>query len=378
MNKDTPILRFGNTFQMGIPTGISIKEVYSNVIPLPFSTDRITDIKEWLKGRLVLSHRRDILKQLEFIGLVKIDDIISVTNCISLNDTFWVKPVDSKLTWNRVSPYRNPLNSAIADYAIGSGRSFNGKKISSSPDFSTGGSFPKCWKRVNGVIYLYKTGSSGFSNTGMEPYSEIYAVKLMEKLGITHVNYELVKYKGRLATRCPCMCNESVGLYQVGDLTIIREGYEDLVRQGFVSAEYLSELLLVDFLSLNTDRHLGNIGVLVDNDSQVLQGGSPIYDNNLSFVPYFVPDTTKKLSQSLEEYIIGVDSDGNTLRASDGSTFEDIFRLSLKLGGGNIVSKVRKLKGFRFNIGMPRDRVANAVLERQLLIAKRILNSYKR
>ena len=136
--------------------------------------------------------------------------------------------------------------------------------------------------------------------------------------------------------------------------------------------------LQVDTSLNDPTRHLGNIGVLVDNDSQVLQGGSPIYDDNLSFVPYFVPDTTKKLSQSLEEYIIGVDSDGNTLRASDGSTFEDIFRLSLKLGGGNIVSKVRKLKGFRFNIGMPRDRVANAVLERQLLIANRILNSYKR
>ena len=378
MNKDVPILRFGSTTQKGISTGIVIKEVYSNTIPLIFSMGRIIDINEWLKGRLVLSHRRDILKQLEFIGIVKIFDIISITNCISLNDTYWVKQVGSKINWDRVSPYRNPLNSAIADYAIGSGRSFNGKKISSSPDFSTGGSFPKCWKRVNGVIYLYKTGSSGFSNSGMEPYSEIYASKLMEKLDIPHITYELVNYKNRLATRCPCMCSEKIGLYQVGDLTVIREGYEDLVKQGFVSPEYLSEMLLVDYLSLNTDRHLGNIGILVDNDSQVLLKGSPIYDNNMSFVPYFVPDNSKKLSQSLEEYIIGADSNGDILRASDGSTFEDIFRLSLKLGGNKIVSKVKNLRGFRFKTSMPRDRVANAVLDRQLTIANKILNSYKR
>ena len=46
----------------------------------------------------------------------------------------------------------------------------------SSPEFTTNGMLPKCWRRMENKIYLYKGATSGAANTGMEPYSELYSL----------------------------------------------------------------------------------------------------------------------------------------------------------------------------------------------------------
>ena len=57
----------------------------------------------------------------------------------------------------------------------------------------------KCWRRVNGKIILYKSGTEGFANSGNEPYCEYYAYQVAETMGIDAVQYGLSKWKGRLA-----------------------------------------------------------------------------------------------------------------------------------------------------------------------------------
>lgn len=57
--------------------------------------------------------------------------------------------------------------------------------------------------------------------------------------------------------------------------------YEKL---GYINK--LSDMLVVDALILNTDRHLGNFGFLIDNDTGIIIGTAPLYDHNLQFLPY--------------------------------------------------------------------------------------------
>ena len=45
----------------------------------------------------------------------------------------------------------------------------------SSPELTTNGMLAKCWRRIDGKIYLYKAETNGFANSGLEPYSEYYA-----------------------------------------------------------------------------------------------------------------------------------------------------------------------------------------------------------
>ncbi len=66
--------------------------------------------------------------------------------------------------------------------------------IKSSPELTTNGMLPKCWRRESGVIRLYKGGTAGAANAGYEPYSEFYAAQIAEVLHINAIPYGLSKF----------------------------------------------------------------------------------------------------------------------------------------------------------------------------------------
>ncbi len=63
----------------------------------------------------------------------------------------------------------------------------------SSPELTTNGMLAKCWRRIDGKIYLYKAGTSGCANLGKEPYSEYYASQIAKTMGINQFSYNLKK-----------------------------------------------------------------------------------------------------------------------------------------------------------------------------------------
>ncbi len=212
--------------------------------------------------------------ELSGISDIDIGDFIEETNCISLKDTYWVKRYNSTKTWKSVSPYENPFNEVISDYSfLGL---VTGSKITGSPDFSTDGRFPKCWKRNVNDIYLYKAGTTGpgLGSRGNEPYSEVYACKIAEKLGIDAVKYTTDFYKGRLVSKCKCVTNEKIGLILYRDLHYMEEcNFSKLLQNAdSASKEQIRDMLLLDYVTCNVDRHYGNIGVFIENDTNIILG----------------------------------------------------------------------------------------------------------
>lgn len=298
MNKDIQVLEFSITSIVEI-NSISVVSVFNkNLIPLPLR--RSSSLSDWLRNRLILTHRSNVNKLFSSLGIVSLQDKILCTHCISLLDTYWVRGNDERINWSSVSPYCNSFNELVARYAINSSNVF-GKNIGHSPDFSTGGSFPKCWRRVNGSIYLYKGGSTGASNSGNEPYSEVLASSLAEYLMFNSIHYELCSYKGVIASRCLNMCSEKIGLYTVEEIFPEVNSYIELFRllSNKNDIMLLLQILLLDYLTLNVDRHLSNISFFVNNDTQELGDISLIYDNNLSLLPYYI----EQLDGSILSYI---------------------------------------------------------------------------
>ena len=81
-------------------------------------------------------------------------------------------------TLEKVNLYDNRFSQVLSAIAFtGYGSSIR-TSLASCPEFSTNGMLPKCWRRQNGKIYLYKGGTSGFSNLGFEPYSALYAYQV--------------------------------------------------------------------------------------------------------------------------------------------------------------------------------------------------------
>lgn len=313
MNKNSMVIHFSIIRDV---LGVSYKLIKNGtgIMPIDF-----TDMGTWISSRYIMSHRNRIEELFNSLGIRDIEDYIAITHCISVTDTFWIKECNQSITWERVSPYRNSINKNIMNYSF-TGRHSHDIKIGSSPDFSTDGQFPKCWVKRDGKLQLIKAGSSGACNTGNEPYSEVFAYKLSKHLGLNAVEYKLGLYKGVDVCRCNSMCTEDIGLSHIS--CIIDSRYVDYgkllnyVRINMSKVDYRSliDMLLLDTLTCNIDRHYGNIGVMVNNDNQRVLGISKIYDNNLSCIPYYIE------GENLKFYVDGI-------RANDGRTFNELYLL---------------------------------------------------
>ena len=328
MNKDSVVLDF--TICRNFYTlNFNITKVYDNKqIPLSIKSG-FYDLRSWLESRYILSYRTDTINFFTNLGISNIEEFIIITKCISLNDTFWVKPMNSGVSWKSVSPYTNPINKIISDYSFNN--KIGNKNIGSSPDFSTDGNFPKCWKRIKGKTYLIKAGSSGAYNAGNESYSEIFAYQLEEFLGLNSIKYEFINYKGLDSSKCELICNENFGLLSLRQYTGVSNTDFKYLVENF-NCKQIHQMLVLDYLLCNTDRHFGNIWLLVENHTQRVISFSPIGDNNLSCIPYYTDE------EDLIYYI-------NDIRAKDDRKWLELISLA---DTGVAKEMLLKAKNFEF------------------------------
>ena len=265
---------------------LEVKKVYDGYLPYGF-----TSIQEWVENRQAAKHRKYMARLMREWGFDRKSGFIEMTNALSLTDTFWMKRADSGMTWDRVSLYRNPFDETIARIAFDGTGLYGAQMTTTTPELSTDGSFEKCWIREEGQIYLLKRGSEGFSNAGMEPFSEVFAHQLLQAAGTEHVSYETVSYHGKLASRCPIFTSEEKGFVNAaayyGHQPSIRENLELAEKLG--CEERFREMLVYDAVMLNVDRHAGNYGFLVENETGRLLSLAPAFDHNQAFLPYMMP-----------------------------------------------------------------------------------------
>lgn len=276
--------------------------------PLPgFISSRLAD---WLNSRTPPKHREHMDRLLKQLGLDSLVSILSYSKGLSLNDTLWVCPHGSNLTWASVNLYTNSFDETIAKIAFDGG--VHGVPLSTtSPEFSTNGMLPKCWVRRDEGIFLVKGGTSGCSNTGWEPYCEVMADLVLDKLGYAHVGYHLETFRGKSVSSCKLLTSQKLAMvpsYMLSSFKYFSDFIRFCTRRGW--ADQLAQYLIFDYLTCNPDRHAGNISVLMDADTFETLGLSPIYDNGMSCLCYigtsthwkdYYPTLLPKLYDSFEE-----------------------------------------------------------------------------
>lgn len=283
MNKEQPLLSFYITEEYG--EKVACQDgcfVETSRLPAGFS-----DIHDWVSRRNFAKHKEHLRRWLKEWQIDDLEGFIQITHGLSLNDTFWIRPEGSRLRWKEISLYTNAFNDIVSRTAFETG--LHGLKLSStSPEFTSEGSFEKCWIREKDGIYLYKKGSSGFANAGLEPYSEYYASQIAKILCRESVSYDLMKYKGVLVSKCRMFTSEKVGFvpfykYLTGKSSIRYQEAIDLCGR-YGCADDLKNMILLDSVIWNQDRHVGNFGFLVDNDTQEILGFAPVFDHNMSLL----------------------------------------------------------------------------------------------
>lgn len=330
-HRDRELLRFEWIEPQGVRV-LSVNEAEHRFLPLEMkgvATDEA--LWTWLTRRMVPRNRRNIEELMARLGLNSrnIKGIIGICRGLSLNDVYWVADDDFHGTWAEINLYENPFSEAISLVAFsGAGPDFRGQ-WTSSPEFTTNGMLAKCWRRIGNDVVLYKSGTDGAYNTGFESYSEYYSAQIAEVLGLNHVAYNLSRFKGKLCSTCKLFTSDKYGYVPSGRLVSRDEALAD---------PRFADIFFFDALIFNTDRHMGNFGYLIDNDTNEIAGAAPIFDNGYGL------------------FSLALDREGDThdefcdLRKFVKRVYPALYMKWLGFSGGltqDMLERLKALKGFR-------------------------------
>ncbi len=285
---DTPLMRFTATEDTSSPEIdiLWVNEEKKALLPLDMTIDG-DSVSRWLRHRTIPKNRAYVHSFLSKCGLNlnRPMSILSVSKGLSLNDCYWVVEEGFEGSFSQYNLYANRFSRVLGLIAFTGYGSSVRTSLASCPEFTTNGMLPKCWRRENGVIRLYKGGTSGASNTGNEPYSEFYAAQIAEALGINAISYGLSKWQGELCSTCEIFTSQDYSFMPIGRLVskggmkAVRDYYKSLGDE-FIAA--LDDMLVLDAIICNVDRHFGNFGFLVDNRTNKITAPAPLFDHGNS------------------------------------------------------------------------------------------------
>lgn len=264
------------------------------------------NITAWIRNRSIAKHSNHLNKLLKEYSANTIIGFIELTHCLSVNDTLWVKKAEENISWGSVNLYNNEFSEVCSKTLFDTFGVVPGKLSTTLPTLTSDGSYPKCWVRDDNGIVLIKAGSSGARNAGLEPYSEYLASQIFDKLN-AGISYRLERYHGNIVSVCNLFTNEKYGYRPMSAINANLTDIDSILDcySNYGDEDKFRRLLVCDCITLNCDRHLGNFGFLVDNDTFELTGISPGFDYNLSFVPYAEFDRRDGLSDfdDFSEYL---------------------------------------------------------------------------
>lgn len=299
---DTPLIRFSADSGADPNTKILwINEEKKRFFPLDLEEVSALGVERWVRHRSIPKNRAYVNTILSAMGLSinRPFDILHISKGLSLNDCYWVTEDGFDGNFAKNNLYDNRFSRVLGQIAFTGYGSSNISGLTSSPELTTNGMLPKCWRRENGVIRLYKGGTEGASNTGNEPYSEFYAAEIARLLDVNAISYGLSKWKGTLCSTCELFTSKENSFVPVGrilrsgGMKAVREFYQEL---GDVFVKQLDDMIVFDAVILNTDRHYGNFGFLVDNKTNRIIAPAPLFDHGNSLLNFAARDvmTDKK------------------------------------------------------------------------------------
>ena len=243
----------------------------------------------WWNERAVPLTRDHILEFLKKEGYRARTEYLLKNLGLSMTDYYWIKPLDSDLTWETVSPFTNPFRN---DIFLPAQTLYDDSSLY-SPNSALQGNLEKAWTILNGERYLVKGNHLQFSS---ESLNEIIASEIHRRQGYdNYTPYRLIRIKGK-PYNYGCMSKafadenrELISAWQVCSLkskdnnTSYYEHFIRVATEHGIDAEQLRRDLeyqiMVDFVMSGYDRHLTNVGVLRDSETLRYIRMAPIYDS---------------------------------------------------------------------------------------------------
>ena len=293
---DTPLAQFQFEKTLGgfRARGLEIDAAQTQLLPLNIAqTPNDVELARFLASRRIPKGRAYLEDILRPYGLSPTDTkgIIDLSRGVSVNDAYSVVPVDDDISWAECNLFDNDLDEVLQIIAYTGGIPEGVVGTGRPSDLTESGAFPKTWRKIDGTLKLYKAGSvTAAPNYGREPYSEALAWQVARAMGLAAVPYELMEWQGKVCSVCELFNSADIAfvpfelclpseLIQLCDLELALSYFGD-ISDG--TAEKFRSMAVFDSIIANSDRHVGNFGVLRDNATGRVLDAAPIFDNNVS------------------------------------------------------------------------------------------------
>lgn len=262
-----------------LPVGVSVRHGVA---------DRAA-LNEWWEDRSIPASRSGLREALETLGVASSKLLLTRCYGLSLSDHYWIKPAGSELTWHNVNFFENPFSEDVGDALFGAPSKKDHFDFS-SPDNTSDGFLKKRWKILDGKRCLIKAGSPPFLQ---QPFNEVIATKIADRLDICHIPYTVMWENGVPYSVCEDFVTPDTELIPAWRVmqtqkkenqTSVYQHYRNCCDSLGVPnmAHALDQMIVLDYLIANEDRHLNNFGLLRNPDTLEWLGPAPIYDSGSS------------------------------------------------------------------------------------------------
>lgn len=291
MNKNTPLM----SLDIDIKTSY-VKEVLKihNAEPMPisvYSDDETTlgeNFTQWWNGRSIPASRRQLRERLQELHVSAMAEIINKSFGLSLSDQYWIKPLETDIAWKDINFFTNEFSTDMGEFLIDN--RFNGELDMHSPDNTSDGLIQKKWIIEDGIRCLMKTGTPPFVQ---EPFNEVIGSCVLACMSVPYAAYTLVEDDQRFYSKCSNFIDEDheyVSAYYLCKSMPPKEGMEkeEQLRQAMEHYQirggeaFLRQMLCLDFIIMNVDRHWGNFGFIRNVNTLEVERPAPIFDNGNS------------------------------------------------------------------------------------------------
>lgn len=292
MNKDAQVMKLEfieekNLFNKVIQiknieyAPLSIYKTYQD------NKDVLTEVNKWFKGRNIPIWRDDLFYLLKKLEVKTADELLMKSYALSLSDQYWIKPCESKLKYKDVNFFENDFGySDFLDITF-SNTNINRKISLMTPNNTTDGRLKKTWIIENGKRILIK---GGYKDNPIAPLNELLASMICDALGIKHVSYELDVINDKIVSKCEDFIDEDTEFITAhsilkdeltGNYKEIYERYIEILESNGISdaRDNLEDMIFLDYLIMNVDRHLNNLGIIRNVNTLKWISVAPIFDS---------------------------------------------------------------------------------------------------
>ena len=337
----------GNVIEVG-------KSYNKELLPLSITND-VYKIRKWLKERAIPETRSGIATVLSDNKENTTQALLIRNLGLSLNDSYWLKPIDSDYDWDFVNLYVNQFSPSELYSEMG--KNSLGIYLKLSPNSSLQGELKKKWFIDDNDNRILVKGNYGESC--QQSLNEEFASLINKKQDVVpFVDYMVKPYQfGDEHQAFCCFSNnfitsdseEFIPAWEVFEMTRYEKNegsYKHFVNncthldldESYVK-DFLSYQILLDYYITNTDRHMNNYGIIRDTHTLKVLRMAPIYDcgNSMFYNQMYIKCKPKMIDKietcsfrKKELSLLELVTDFNLFNTSKIPSDDEIFKIYSK------------------------------------------------